>query len=90
MQQMNRAKLILRNPVRPPEVINHRLLGRIVIRRLLAQLLKYVVDFFLGKYAVYSHPLLSAEYRLRSLRIVPMRSVPMRSVPALAKQTRTF
>ena len=43
---MDSAQLVLGDPVRPPEIVGQRALGWIILAAL-AQVPKYIVDFFL-------------------------------------------
>ena len=54
VQQLDRAKLILGDPVGPPEIVKLDLLAR-RIRSAGAHLFEYVVDFLLRKNAVSGH-----------------------------------
>ena len=67
---MDGPELVLGDAVRTAEVVGLSLLA--CFRRGLPALLKYAVDFFLGKDAVACHARLSAEAGSAPIRMIPM------------------
>lgn len=88
---MDGAQLILGDPVRPPEVVGDRPLGRVILVLPVAAAAEYGVDLFLaensvnGNRALLHMPMIGAPEGGRQMRILLVQSVPGRNTRQTAK-----